>query len=243
MTEHVLTRCITVSLAGGALSLDRTAAFQTMVSRPIVTAPIIGWILGNPLMGLAVGVILEVLFIGDLPVGSHIPVDETGLAVVITTIIATALDAIGGAGIHEVRYFGVTGALLLFPPVLLLVVPLNAVYRGADALTRRLNARFFHSAMRSFDDGMPVSLIKENMKGLLLFFLTGSAALFITLLPLMIAASHVGAFLNMPFFFSFALAGCVVLGVAAALNAVSTDRSLIIFSAAAVCAALFWVVR
>lgn len=242
MTGNILMRSISVSLAGGAISLDRTAAFQTMVSRPIVTAPLIGWILGNPLLGLAVGVILELLFIGDLPVGTHIPVNETGLAVVITAVIATALDAIGGPGIHEVRYFGVTGALLLFPPVLLLTVPLNTVYQWADALTRRLNARFFHSAARSLDNGIPVNLMKENMKGLLLFFLTGSAALFITLLPLTIAASYIGAFLNLPFFFFFALAGCVILGVAAALNAVSTDRSLIIFTATGLSAALFWMV-
>ncbi len=243
MTGNILMRSITVSLAGGALSLDRTAAFQTMVSRPIVTAPLIGWILGNPLMGLAVGAVLEILFIGDLPVGGHIPVNETGLAVVLTSVTAAALDAIGGPGIHEVRYFGVTGALLLFPPVLLLAMPLNMVYQGADTLTRRLNARFFHSAARSLDNGIPVNLMKENMKGLLLFFLTGSTALFITLFPLTIAASYIGAFLTLPFFFFFALAGCVILGVAAALNAVSTDRSLIIFTAGAVCAALFWMVR
>jgi mannose/fructose/N-acetylgalactosamine-specific phosphotransferase system component IIC len=242
MTGSILMRSISISLAGGAISLDRTAAFQTMVSRPLVTAPLVGWMLGNPLMGLAVGVVLELLFIGDLPVGTHIPVNETGLAVVITSVIATALDAMGGPGIHEVRYFGVTGALLLFPPVLLLMIPLNAVYQWADALTRRINARFYHCAERSLESGTHVNLMKENLKGLLLFFLTGSAALFITLLPLTIAASYIGAFINLPFFFFFALAGCVILGVAAAFNAVSTDRSLMIFTAAGLGAAIYLVV-
>ena len=243
MIANMLAHSMIVSVTGGALLLDRTAAFQTMVSRPLVAAPLIGWVLGNPLMGLAIGVVLEIIFIGDPPVGSHIPVNETALAVVITSVTATALDAGGSPGLHEVRYFGITGALLLLPPLLLVVVPLNMIYQRADALTRRLNAGFFYAAARSLEEGVPVSLMKENLKGLLLFFLTGTAAMFITIFPLTIAASYFGAFLAMPFFFSFALAGCLILGIAAALNAVCTDRSLIIFITACMGAIILWIVR
>jgi PTS system mannose-specific IIC component len=67
-----------ISLLAG---IDRTAAMQFMVSRPIVAAPVTGLVLGEPLVGLQVGVLIELLWLGRLPVGAAIPPDDTQIAV------------------------------------------------------------------------------------------------------------------------------------------------------------------
>lgn len=72
--------------------LDRTAFPQIMISRPIVVGPLTGWLLGNPSAGLQVGLLVELLWLGRLPVGAAIPPDDTQV-----TVGATAL-AIGMGG-------------------------------------------------------------------------------------------------------------------------------------------------
>ena len=64
-----------VALAGGLLSLDVTAALQTMVSRPLVASTLAGAVCGDPWAGLGVGCLLEMVWLGYVPVGSVIPPD------------------------------------------------------------------------------------------------------------------------------------------------------------------------
>ncbi|MEZ4485509.1 MAG: PTS sugar transporter subunit IIC [Syntrophotaleaceae bacterium] len=61
--------------------LDRTAAGQFMLCRPIVAAPLTGWLLGEASIGLQVGAMLELLWLGRLPVGAAIPPDDSQVAV------------------------------------------------------------------------------------------------------------------------------------------------------------------
>jgi PTS system mannose-specific IIC component len=66
--------------------LDRTALVQCMVCRPIVAAPLTGWLLGTPATGLLVGLLVELLWLGRLPVGAAIPPDDTQVAIGGTTL-------------------------------------------------------------------------------------------------------------------------------------------------------------
>ncbi len=81
-------------LIGGALAvglgLDRTAAFQFMVSRPIVAAPLTGWLIGDAMAGLQIGAMIELLWLGRLPVGAAVPPDDTQVAIG-ATILAVSL--------------------------------------------------------------------------------------------------------------------------------------------------------
>ena len=61
--------------------LDRMAAFQFMLSRPIVAGPLTGLVLGEPLIGLQAGMLVELLWLGRLPVGASIPPDDTQIAI------------------------------------------------------------------------------------------------------------------------------------------------------------------
>ncbi len=82
----------------------------------------------------------------------------------------------------------------------------------------------------------------ENMKVLVLFFTANALTLFITIFPLMVAAYYIGSVVTLPFFMYSAFAGCVILGAASVLNAVHTEKSVIIFSITGAGAALFWIV-
>ena len=74
---------------GALLWLDRYQIGQIMISRPIVVGPIIGVALGDIPLGLAVGVLFEVLWLRRPPIGGFIAPDVT-----FSTAIASAVAII-----------------------------------------------------------------------------------------------------------------------------------------------------
>jgi len=212
---------------GAVVSLDRTAAFQTMVSRPLVTAPVIGYVLGNVEAALVVGIVLELLFIGDLPVGRYIPVHETGLTVLVTAGVLNAIPV----------SFPVEGVV---PAALLVAVPVALAYKKADALVRMVNSRFYDNAVTTLNSGEEPCMAAENLKGAALFFGAGFVTLFVTAMPVIALARYLRPVARQAAVFP-ALAGCLVLGVAAGVNTVYTGRTLLVFAAAgAATVAVVW---
>ena len=59
-----------ISLWGGVVALDTTAALQIMISRPLVSCSVAGLLLGNVPVGFLMGVLLELIYISELPVGA-----------------------------------------------------------------------------------------------------------------------------------------------------------------------------
>ncbi len=66
----MLPEIMLVSLWGGLVSMDTTAFLQIMTSRPIVACTVAGLILGNLQLGLLIGILLELAYISELPVGA-----------------------------------------------------------------------------------------------------------------------------------------------------------------------------
>lgn len=79
------------------LGLDRTAALQIMISRPLVAGPLVGLLLGDAMTGLILGMLLELLWLCRMPVGASIPHDDTQVTVGATTL-AIALSGTVGRG-------------------------------------------------------------------------------------------------------------------------------------------------
>jgi len=80
---------------------------QFMVSRPLPLGILAGWLLGDPLTGLQVGVLLELLFLGSLPIGAaRLP--EPGPAT-LPAVTAAVLYG-GGGGLLLAIVWGVLGA-------------------------------------------------------------------------------------------------------------------------------------
>ena len=85
-----------LTFLGGLLALDGTSFGQFMVSRPLVAGTLTGWAVGDPVLGLLMGGILEFYFISVFPVGGgHFP--EGGAPTLVA--VATAVAAPGPAGL------------------------------------------------------------------------------------------------------------------------------------------------
>jgi mannose/fructose/N-acetylgalactosamine-specific phosphotransferase system component IIC len=66
-----------IALICGLCCLDATAVFQLMFSRPLVVGTLCGLALHEPQAGFASACVIELLWLGNLPVGSVVPPDFT----------------------------------------------------------------------------------------------------------------------------------------------------------------------
>lgn len=62
-------------LLGGVAALDATPLAQTLLSQPLVTATVLGWLWNDWHTAFSVGVVLQLLAASTLPVGSRTPED------------------------------------------------------------------------------------------------------------------------------------------------------------------------
>jgi PTS system mannose-specific IIC component len=111
------------------LGLDRVAVVQCLISRPLVAAPLAGWLLGVPLAGLEVGMLLELLWLGRLPVGTVIPPDDTQVAIGATALALTLERLLGLHGMPVVIL------------CVLVAIPFGQFGRTADRWARSANDR------------------------------------------------------------------------------------------------------
>lgn len=87
-------------LMGFVVGMDTTAAFQIMVSQPLIACTFLGWMVGDPVTGALVGIVTQLLWMGKLPVGAAwFPAGNTGSLVAAALVIhlrnLTALDGVG----------------------------------------------------------------------------------------------------------------------------------------------------
>ncbi len=120
---------VAAAVVGGLAAVERKAFLQAQIARPIVLAPLLGWILGDPLGGLIVGAPLELLWIGAANLGAALPNHETAAA---AAIAASAVSA-GRFG------DGVDGALASLAFVLF--APLAILSRRIERHGERANER------------------------------------------------------------------------------------------------------
>lgn len=201
--------------------LDRVALLQFMISRPIVAAPLAGWIMGNPLVGLEVGVLLELLWLGRLPVGASIPPDDTQVAIG-ATVLALSMEPL----------LGMSGMPIVILCVLT-AIPLGKFGQLFDRLARHANG-FLLKRNSALTTGTPLQLERLHLLGLVNFAFASLATfasilLFGTLLlyhlaPLLISAvREAGLSLQ----YSFTLVGAAVL-----LGLINVSRGISLFCAA-----------
>jgi len=77
---------IWIGLIGSLLALDTTIVFQFLVSQPLVTASVLGWLMGDLQLGIQVGFYLQLLWLRNIPVGGAI-VPEGNVAAIVTTCL------------------------------------------------------------------------------------------------------------------------------------------------------------
>jgi len=153
-------RILLAGLLGGVCYLDRTAACQLMLHRPLIAATLMGTIFGNFTAGAQVGAVLELLYIARLPVGASVPPDDTGAAIFAGSAAAAASSSIGLDG----------GS---FTALILLSVLFAELGKGADRMVRKVNGRIAHITLESVEHGDLKAVEHGLLAGLALFAVTG----------------------------------------------------------------------
>ncbi len=160
----MMSHWLSISLLLAFLSLDVSAVGQFMVSRPIVVGPLVGLLTGHADLGLELGALVELIWLGDVPVGAHLPLDLSMLA---GLSVAFASELADGPCPKEAA---VTYALGV-------AIPLSAVCTQAEIILRKFHVRWVHfaqrmamnSRLRSFEWVNHIVIFELFLKG---FFLT-----------------------------------------------------------------------
>ncbi|OGC42765.1 hypothetical protein A2Y85_05010 [candidate division WOR-3 bacterium RBG_13_43_14] len=69
-------------LLGSLLILDKYAFGEFGLSQPVITGTILGMIFGDVKMGILIGGVFQLIFMGGLPIGRDIPPDGQGASIV-----------------------------------------------------------------------------------------------------------------------------------------------------------------
>jgi mannose PTS system EIIC component len=170
----MITHLLIVSIVGGILCLDRIFV-QAMISRPIVAAPVIGLILGDPYTGLIAGAFIELIWIDRLPIGGYLPPNDTVVAVL------TAAGAIESGRIlgHLPQGLIALSALIF--------IPLAIFAQRMDLAMVRGNERLAREAFRCASGGDVGSISRNHLLAALRGWLLPAVMILIAL-PLGVAA-------------------------------------------------------
>ena len=152
---HLLVLAAIAAVLSGLAAVERKGAFQLMLSRPLVLAPVLGWLLGDAHGGLLLGVPLELLFLGG-----NLPDNESLLAGALTAMVIPAGMAAGT---------GVDGPLAAMG--LALLFPLAMFGRRLERASEFRNGQLMDAAITRAAHGDPAAA-RVNLRGLLLPFLT-----------------------------------------------------------------------
>jgi len=158
---------IGLSLVSGLLALDTTAILQSLVSQPLVACTILGWLADSPELGLKIGFLLQLLWLGDLPVGAaKIPEGNVG----------SMVGALIAFNLLEFQYS--------HPHLLIFLVVLYALlfsYIGTKSIRiiRNWNIRLFDKALAAAASGEASVLAKINITALFIHFALMSLVIYL----------------------------------------------------------------
>jgi len=166
METHVLLFC----LLGGLVSADTDAAGQFMVSQPLVSCTLAGAIFGNLLLGLTVGVLMQMPFLVEVPVGGT-KVSLGNLGAFVAAGVAVKLNQIFPTLSNSILVLTVLYGLFLswatYPCLIWM---------------RQLNLRLLYRADRAAEEGKLGQITWLNYLGVFntyIFGLISSASFFI----------------------------------------------------------------
>lgn len=154
-------------LIAGFLWLDRYQLFQLLLSRPIISAPLTGLILGDIGAGCSIGLMYELLWLRRPPVGGYIAPDTT-----LASISATAIS-IQLMGKFPMNVLA-TGCLSFF-----ITYPLTIIASRVDGVFRIILGRVALMAEAAILNDQEKSLVSYMATGLVLGFI--SAFLMVTI--------------------------------------------------------------
>jgi len=215
----VLIRIALATLAGTILCLDRIA-FQMMLSRPIIVAPVAGLIMGAPLTGLWVGALIEVFWINKAPLGTYLPPNDSIVAVVTAITVIVLAEHV-----PLIRQEIIVLAILCF-------LPLGFFSQKLEPLTVRFNEKLSDKALREIDSGaFPIKRLSPTLPLLIYACYTFSLMTLSLVLGLAVIPwiyQHLPPFAQTALFYTYFTLPPI--GVAVALTTTQHKKTLTYFS-------------
>src|SRR4051812_49277826 len=160
--SHLALAAAAAGLLAGLLAVERKGAVQLMLSRPIVLAPLLGYLLGDADGGLLLGVPLELLTLGGVSLGAATPENEAALAGTLTALVVPAGLRLGSGVDEPIAALG-----------LLLLAPMGYVGQRLERFAEGRNVALVERAQARLAAGDP-GATRLNLRGLLLPFLFGA---------------------------------------------------------------------
>ena len=168
-----------LGLLAGILALDDTALAQTWFGQPLPAAVLTGYLCGDPLTGLAVGLPLQLVLAGNLPIGQTFTGDSTS-----ATIAAVAGAILAGKHLPPVLVGNSAGTWQLLGWVILGAGLLSLLGHFFIQGERRANGIWMLEGLLSLRDGRLGRIEQLHIRCLLTTFLRGfgSGILFVLLM-------------------------------------------------------------
>lgn len=166
----MLTQCIVASLLGGLICLDRIV-IQTMISRPVIAAPLMGFFLGDPYSGLLIGAFMELFWIDRLPIGTFIPPNDSLTAILITASCIFSGKIIGH-NLKEIIAFSI-----------LIYIPCGYIAQKMDSFYIRVNDRLAKNALSCAEKADIKGVAANHLISPVIYFILTFSFILIFLLP------------------------------------------------------------
>lgn len=149
------THVLLAGLWGGVVAVERKAFLQAMLSRPLVSATIMGVLLGDTLSGVFVGMLLELFYLGTANLGASLPDNDTVAATGAAAAAATMAAATGSGSTQAIWSI----AVLLF-------IGLGRAGRVLDRMLEGYMARLARVALASAEAGNLSRAVRQNLWGM-----------------------------------------------------------------------------
>ncbi len=218
---------MTLSLTLGALvslicGLDRVAILQMMVSRPIVAAPLTALLLGEPLVGLQIGVMVELLWLARLPVGAAVPPDDTQVAIASSVLVIALGQSLDASG---------TELLLL---CLFVAIPLGKVGQYFDRYAREYNVRLVKQVSSALSRGSFLAAEGQHLRGLISFSLSSLGTYAVIILGGWSIIPLLWPYVQQPLSYSSSWMQLAfpLVGITVILGTINVSRAITLFCAA-----------
>ena len=162
-----------VLVLAGLVSMDTTAGPQLLFSEPIVSCTLAGWLFGDIGLGVSLGILFQMLWIGYLPLGAARFTDNN-----LGSLVATA-SALGTAQLF--RDPGTVGYACTIPTMLYGVLVSIGGMHARDRV-RRMNGIRTEKFLDALDAGRDVSVTRVHLAGVAASFGKG-VGLALVLIP------------------------------------------------------------
>jgi len=179
LIEPSWTSYLLLGLLAGLFSLDDTALVQSWFSQPLSLSILVGAFCGDPLTGLAIGLPVQLVLAGNLPVGqSFIGDPVTSLVAVIGAVILSGRSLAPAFGIEMLSQIPFIGWMIVAMAIL------SSAGHVMIQFERRTNSIWMMQGHRTLRDGRLSRVENIHARCLLTTFLRGAVTTVVLLLVL-----------------------------------------------------------